>query len=77
MGAERSGARIPDDLMVIAHCNFPWPDAPTVPVRRLGFDAHEVLRTSLDLLDAEARGEHPPRLTEIPVRAERELERAG
>jgi len=52
-----SGLKVPDDLDVVAHCNFPWPVPSSVPVQRLGFDAREVLRVCIDMIDRQRAGE--------------------
>ncbi len=48
--------RIPDEVLVVAHCNFPWPTPSSVPVTRIGYDMHEVLTAMLDLLRRRANG---------------------
>ena len=48
-----AGVRVPEDLEIVAHCNFPWPTPSVVPARRLGFDAREVLSTCLKSIDAQ------------------------
>jgi DNA-binding LacI/PurR family transcriptional regulator len=37
-GLVAAAVRVPDDVEVVAHCNFPWPAASVLPVKRLGFD---------------------------------------
>jgi DNA-binding LacI/PurR family transcriptional regulator len=67
-----AGLRVPADLEVVAHCNFPWPTPSVVPVRRLGYDAREVLAGAIRLIDAARDGGHTARLR-IPARFEDEL----
>lgn len=56
-GLMDAGVKVPDELDVVAHCNFPWPMPSVVPVCRLGFDAREVMRQCIDLIDQQRRGE--------------------
>jgi len=62
-----AGIRVPDDLMVVAHCNFPRPTRSHVPARRLGYDVRAVLKTCVDLIDAQRRGEPVPDVTGMPL----------
>ncbi len=58
-GIIAAGVRVPDDLEVVAHCNFPWLVPKVLPVRRLGYDARQVLAACLDLLDEQRQGNQP------------------
>jgi DNA-binding LacI/PurR family transcriptional regulator len=49
-GLVAAGVRVPRDLEVVGHCNFPWPPPSVLPITRLGFDAHEVLRACLEIV---------------------------
>ncbi len=72
-GLLASGVRVGADLDVIAHCSWPRP-VPTVPqVRRLGFDAGEILTAALDALDAQREGKQIPLERMIAARFEDEL----
>ena len=68
-----AGVRVPEEIKVVAHCNFPWPTSRGVQVQRLGFDASEVLRSALAYIDAMRRGEPVTPDTDIPARFEDEL----
>jgi DNA-binding LacI/PurR family transcriptional regulator len=59
-GLVAAGVSVPGELDVIAHCNFPWPTPSVLPVRRLGYDAREVLRACIADIDAQRRGETLP-----------------
>ena len=56
-GVILSGAKAPQDVAVIAHCNFPWPAPSVIPVHRLGYDARQVLNLCVDRINAQRRGE--------------------
>jgi hypothetical protein len=73
-GLMASGVRVPEDITVVAHCNFPWPTPSLLPVKRLGFDARQVLRACIDLIDAQRRGEAVPDGVCIPALFEEEVE---
>jgi hypothetical protein len=55
-GLIAAGARVPDELAVVAHCNFPWPTPSVIPVKRLGFDARQVLQLCVQRIDQQRRG---------------------
>lgn len=65
-----AGVRVPKDVSVVTHCNFPWPAPSVLPARRLGFDAGEVLRTCLALLDQHRAGRHVAAANRISARFE-------
>jgi DNA-binding LacI/PurR family transcriptional regulator len=68
-----AGVRVPDDLEVVAHCNFPWPTPSVVPVKRLGYEVSRVLQACLDSIDLQRRGETAPEATVIPAVFEEEV----
>jgi DNA-binding LacI/PurR family transcriptional regulator len=72
-GLVRSGVRVPDDLEVVAHCNFPWPTTSVLPVKRLGYSARQVLRACIDSIDAQRRGEGVQPTIQIPALFEEEV----
>ncbi len=61
--------KIPGELEVLAHTNFPWPTESTVPVTRLGFDIRRILETAIQIIDRRRRGEPVPPVTHIPATA--------
>jgi len=73
-GLLAAGARIPEDIEVVAHCNFPWPTPTAVPIHRLGFDAAQVFETCIDLVDRQCAGQDVPSLTRIEPVFEHELQ---
>ena len=58
-GLVRVGVRVPEDMEIVGHCNFPWPTPSVVPVRRLGFDSRQTLRACIASIDAQRRGKKP------------------
>jgi len=69
-----AGLKIGEDIDVVAHANFPWVTPAPPTVTRVGFDIREVMRTCIENIDLQRRGEQPPTTTTIPARLESELE---
>src|SRR5262249_23595215 len=67
-----TGVRVPTDLTVVTHCNFPWPPPNVLPVRRLGYDIRLALKTCIQVLDRQRRGEKVARENLIPAVFEEE-----
>jgi DNA-binding LacI/PurR family transcriptional regulator len=55
-GLLAAGVKVPADLDIVAHCNHPWPTPSVMPVRRLGFDAREVMRLAIDSINEQRAG---------------------
>ena len=75
-GLIAAGVRVPQDLDVIAHCNYPCPAPNVLPVRRLGFDCARIMRQCIEIIDTGRRGGHVPERTLIPAQFEEELGRS-
>ncbi|MGH7213887.1 MAG: substrate-binding domain-containing protein, partial [Tepidisphaeraceae bacterium] len=76
-GLVAEGVRVPDDVEVVAHSNFPWSPARVVPVRYLGFDARRVLQAAVDNIDRQRRGDRVPPVTMLNSVFEDELNGAA
>ena len=72
-GVIASGLRTPDDLDLVGHCNFPWPSASVLPLKRLGFDANEVLQRCIESIDLQRQGKKVPEVSVVSPRFENEL----
>lgn len=59
-GLVRSGVRVPDDLLVVAHNNFPLPVPDVVPLALVGFSADAILRAAMDYIDLRRSGQPAP-----------------
>lgn len=55
-----AGVRVPQDLGIIAYCNWPEPPAAIFPLTRLGFDMSALMRTCTSLIDRMRRGATAP-----------------
>jgi len=71
-GLRAAGVRVPADVLVIAHANFPYPTPAAVPVMRLGSDISHLLELCVERIDQQRRGEVPPATTLLPVVFEEE-----
>ena len=73
-GLLTAGVNVPEDLEIVAHCNFPTPVPSPLPLRRLGFDCRQIIRECLTLLDAQRDGKViAPKLVRVPAVFEDEL----
>ena len=62
-----SGVRVPQDLDIVVHANFPWTIPTAIPVARIGYHAGRTLDACLDLIERQRRGESVPRLSQMPA----------
>jgi hypothetical protein len=72
-GLVAAGLRVPEDIAVIAHCNFPWPTPSVLNVKRLGYDTNHVLDLCIDSIDRQRSGQAVPMKTRIAPIFEDEL----
>ena len=72
-GIAELGVRVPGDLMVVAHTNFPYPTYSAVPAVRLGVDIRQLMNTVIDLLERKQRGEDVPDEIFLPSKTEAEF----
>jgi DNA-binding LacI/PurR family transcriptional regulator len=73
-GLTAAGVKVPEELEVVAHFNYPSPAASVLPFKRLGFDCRIFLKKCLEVLDMQRRGETPPARTSIEAVFDDELE---
>ena len=71
-GIVETGLRVPQDMTVIAHCNWPAPPPAAVPVTRLGFDARVLLAECIHVIDSQREGVVPPPARLLPVQLQEE-----
>lgn len=74
-GLASAGVRVPEQMDVVAHCNFPWATPSLLPVQRLGYDARDVLDTFLELAGSPSARKPKRHVRTIEARFEHELER--
>lgn len=73
-GVLAAGLRVPDDVMIVAHANFPSTPTHAVPVQFLGYDIEEALQAAIQLIDRQRRGETVPQETLLGAVFEHEWE---
>lgn len=73
-GLMTAGVKVPKDLEVVTHCNYPAPAPTSLPMKRLGFDCRLFLRKCIEVIEMERKGQTPPSLTLIPAIFEEELD---
>lgn len=67
------GIRVPQDLDLVTHCNFPWAPPSTVSVKRIGYDAAVTLKLCVELIDRQRRGEPVALITQVKPVEESEV----
>jgi len=50
------GLRVPRDVEIVAHANFPWATPCHLPAHRIGFDIRQVLSRCVESIDQQRRG---------------------
>lgn len=63
-----------DDLLVVAHANFPQPTQSVHPALRIGVDCGELLRKGIELLRDQRAGQTVPTVTPLQIRFSEELQ---
>lgn len=76
-GAMDAGVQLGRDVDVVAHCNFPWPAPQGMAIRRLGFDARQLLESSIEIIDRQRRGEGGAGPVSVPAVFEDEIGNQG
>jgi len=71
-GISQTGIQVPDDVMVIAHTNFPWQTHSSVSVIRLGLNVRKIVRIFMHLLIKQRQGEEIPERLVMPACTEEE-----
>jgi len=76
-GLLAAGVKVPQELEVVAQCNYPSLAPSTLPLKRLGFDCRTILEECLRVIDMQHRGRTPPSMTKIPAVFEDEIDAEG
>lgn len=67
------GFRVPDDLRIVAHCNYPNMPHSAVPVTWLGYHARQVLEACIEYINLARRGQSGSPVKTVPALFEHEL----
>ena len=70
VGLLRAGIGVPEQLKLVAHCNWPAPLPSSLPAVRLGFDVNELLRRCVETLLRQRHGEKVEAVQLLPARVE-------
>ncbi len=62
-----TGLRTPDDLEVIAHCNYPEPPASALKTKGLGYDIVALINECVECIDAQRTGVQPVKERLVPA----------
>jgi DNA-binding LacI/PurR family transcriptional regulator len=74
-GLAATGLRIPEDVEVVTHANFPLIPKSSVPVTRLGYDITSALKRCIRFIDKQRAGLNPADTIEMDPQFEDELDR--
>jgi DNA-binding transcriptional regulator YhcF (GntR family) len=72
-GLLAAGIKVPSELEVVAHANFPWKTPCVVPARRLGYDVRPLLQACLESIDVQRSGQSAPQIINMTAQFEDEL----
>lgn len=76
-GLVAAGVRVPQDVDVVAHANFPWITPSVVPATRLGYDVRAIVEYCRDCIDRQRRGEPVPPVYDVAPLFEADLTSAA
>lgn len=62
-----AGVRVPDEVLVVGHANFPYLTPSAVPLRRFGYDVPEIMQKALTLLTVHERKSELPDVLIAPM----------
>jgi len=72
-GLLNAGMRVPDDIEVVAHCNFPYPTRSVVPAKRIGYDVRHLLHLGVEMIERQRQGEAAPSVVSMASHFDDEL----
>ncbi len=75
LGLLAAGVRVPEDVEVIAHANFPWTTPCAVRAKRLGYDSREILERAMEAITLLQRQERNFSALTVSARLEDEIPR--
>ena len=71
-GVLAAGCSVPNDCLVVAHANFPWPVPSPYPLIRIGVDIRRVIQIAVGEIERRQHGEDPQQLY-VPLQIQTEL----
>jgi len=76
-GLADAGVRVPEDMAVVGHANFPWPTPSAMPITRIGFSVKQALQTAIRLVGDQRQGKETPPITWLPAYLEDDVPGSG
>ncbi len=73
-GLQAENKTVPDEVIVVAHANFPWPTPSPVPAKRFGIDIRDFLKTAVNLIDQQRNGKKVTTQTYLAIKDEQVME---
>ncbi len=73
-GLQAENKSVPEEVMVVAHANFPWPTPSPVPAQRFGIDIRDFLKTAVNLISKQRNGEKIASQTYLTIKDEKVME---
>jgi len=65
-GLLTAGVRVPEDVDVVAHANFPYPTPSAVPAKRVGYSIRAMLEKSVEIIELKRQGKEVPSELHFP-----------
>jgi len=72
-GVAASGVRVPDDVLVVAHANFPHTTASAVPAIRMGWNVRQAMHLAVTLIEKQRMGQEVPNSILMETQLQEEL----
>jgi DNA-binding transcriptional regulator YhcF (GntR family) len=72
-GLLAAGIKVPGDMDVVGHANFPWKTPCVVETRRLGYDIRPILNACIQSINVQRRCDTAPQIINMTAQFEDEL----
>ncbi len=66
-GLLTAGVKVPDELEIVSHENYPYPVDSVLPMRRLGFDWQTGMKEAINLIQMQNEGRTLPKQVMLPA----------
>ncbi len=66
-GVEAADIKVPKELEIVSHCNFPLSTKPCLPVKFIGYDTHAIMSRCIEILKLQKSSSGAPRTSMIDV----------
>jgi DNA-binding LacI/PurR family transcriptional regulator len=72
-GLVAAGVRVPEELQIVSHCNFPYQMPSVMPVTRLGYNVRQVVQSCIENIERQRGKEEVPPVSYIPALFDEEV----